>query len=577
MRKKKNLALRPYLEAIEGHCRPLAKEELLRIVLALAGEVTEGEREGFLARIAGLLPGALKRAEKKGDVEAFLDRIEDLGQEIKERMAAIEDGTFWDEGGDGDGDGYYDDEPDSLSDEQKEELAECFGVAGGLFMSGRLAAAKTIYARLFDLLREITDQPVGWLGIDVDLREARARYCRTVYELAEEKARVEEVVAAMEVEAEGRLFDQVPDDYPQLRDLLDAQTGDPSDFTAFLPAWEKALAAKGFSRGRLAALRLEAAFMRGGVAAVATLAREWREQQPMGYLAWLDRLAEAAEWPALRDAAQEALSTLSAGEVKASAAGFLVMAGQQLTDDKTLLTGKRERFRALPKASSLLSLLAEAGRQGGRERELDVAIHLLTERQTGGEFAGQSLPVKALLMAGRLDEALARVTKVKEVGWSYDSSVAVVFAAILHLVSGGHADFPLIQGLMREYAGLGGIPFDDPEADEASDALMYREISLGLGLVDHKPADLTRCHDWARKAGEERVNLIISNKKRHAYDRAALILGALAEARVATGDKAAADHLLHDYYQLRYNRYSAFRKEVKAVVGSSPALRLLRL
>lgn len=98
MRTKHNLALRPYLETIENYCRPLPKEELLRILLALAGEVAEGGREAYLARVAGLLPGAAKKkGEKKGEVGALLDQIKELGQEIKERIASIEDGTFWDD------------------------------------------------------------------------------------------------------------------------------------------------------------------------------------------------------------------------------------------------------------------------------------------------------------------------------------------------------------------------------------------------------------------------------------------------------------------------------------------------
>lgn len=103
-------------------------------------------------------------------------------------------------------------------------------------------------------------------------------------------------------------------------------------------------------------------------------------------------------------------------------------------------------------------------------------------------------------------------------------------------------------------------------------ASMEQEIVQGLVLAAPKEADLARYYQWAQTIGEKRVNHIVSNKKRAVYDRAAQVLGALAEAVCVRSGRKEAQSLLLDYYQTRYHRYSAFRKEVKEVVSHSPLL-----
>ncbi|KPA10858.1 hypothetical protein MHK_008933, partial [Candidatus Magnetomorum sp. HK-1] len=58
---------------------------------------------------------------------------------------------------------------------------------------------------------------------------------------------------------------------------------------------------------------------------------------------------------------------------------------------------------------------------------------------------------------------------------------------------------------------------------------------------------------------------IVSNKQRNDYGRAAQILGALSECLILTDQKDKALHLVDTYYKEKYRRFTAFRKEVKAV------------
>ena len=95
----------------------------------------------------------------------------------------------------------------------------------------------------------------------------------------------------------------------------------------------------------------------------------------------------------------------------------------------------------------------------------------------------------------------------------------------------------------------------------------------GLKQKEETKSRATEYLSWAEKIGKMRIDHIVSNKHRRAYERAAQVLGSLAEVYAATGKKTKAAKILHKYYNEKYNRFSAFRREVKAVVMGSDILR----
>jgi hypothetical protein len=100
-------------------------------------------------------------------------------------------------------------------------------------------------------------------------------------------------------------------------------------------------------------------------------------------------------------------------------------------------------------------------------------------------------------------------------------------------------------------------------------------IYRSLGQKKLKTAKRDEYIAWAEKIGKRRINHIVSNKHRNAYARAAQVLGSLAETYrvMARDDKA--KRLLHHFYNEKYNRFSAFRREVKTVVSASDLLKNL--
>lgn len=582
MRATTKMALKPYLEAIRRTCSPLTQDQLLEMILTMAKEVPAAERGEFLHRIESLRPGGQKtRAAKSSDPGVTVKEIGKLERSILQRIKDIENGDFddWDEDEDyrgyNDRYGYYEDEDvDILGSEHKEELAALFEEADRLFLQGELSGAGDIFTRLFALLVKVEQESENWIDCGVDLREARARLCRCVYEGAEQASRVRRMVEAMEIEARPHRFDEEDsDDYPLLQDVIDSRPGDLPELADFLSVWEKMLASRSCRNNRLATLRLEAAYMRGGLEEVARLAREWRKEQPLGYLTWLARLQDTAGWPDLAAAAREAIAALPAGKARAAAAGFLLTAGSNLHDNEAILEGKRERFVADPGSFNLLALSTEAGRQQIRERELAQALAVLAHQKKGDQDV-TVLRTKALLMAGCLDEAFAMANQAKAVGWSYGSPAGVVFASILHLARGSNKNCALIEELLRYYAQDSHYLYDRMTISTGEAANDFaQEIVMGLSLAHPAETDLARYRKWTETIGHKRIQHIVGNKQRGAYDRAARVLCALAEALAAGGEKGKAQALLLEYCKTRYNRHTAFRNEVKKAVKESPLLR----
>ena len=226
--KKSKIALKPYLDSIAGYCSTLSNEELKDILFCFAKDVPTSGRIDFLKKIESYLPGRKPTTMPDIDpVEQILEDIQALRESIEERIRAIEDGDFWDDPDVWENDGYYDEEPDYLSEDQSEELADFFKDAEGLFLDDRLEDARKVYEALFNLIDDIEDEALFSPDDEIDMREARARYCRCVYETSDMDKRVAELIKAMEVGAyKFHNENEYDEDYPLMQDVIDARPGE---------------------------------------------------------------------------------------------------------------------------------------------------------------------------------------------------------------------------------------------------------------------------------------------------------------------------------------------------------------
>ena len=257
MVKKSKIALKPYLNTIAGHCSTLSNEELTNILISLAKDVPTSGRVSFLEKVESYLPGQRKKIRPEADlVEQILDDIEALKESIDERIKSIEEGNYWDDPDVWEGDGYYEEEPDYISEDQEEELESFFSDAERLFMDDQLEDARKVYGALFKMINDIREEAYFSPFDEVDIREARTRYCRCVYETSNVNKRLDEFIGAMEVDA-SNLYDEneYDENYPLIQDVIDARPGEMKDLKSFLPAWKNAWSEKAGTRPFLQVLR----------------------------------------------------------------------------------------------------------------------------------------------------------------------------------------------------------------------------------------------------------------------------------------------------------------------------------
>ena len=570
--KKPKIALKPYLDTITGYCSTLSNQELTDILIRLARDIPTSGRVNFLEKIESYLPGRRSAIIPDTDpVEQILDDIEALKESIEERIRSIEDGGYWDDPDVWGDDGYYEEEPDYISEDQGEELGSFFDDAERLFLDDRLEEARKVYGALFNLIHVIKEEAYFSPPDEIDIREARARYCRCVYETANTDKRLHEFIGAMEVDVPNLYHENEYDEnYPLMQDVIDAKPGEMEDLESFLPAWEKALIKKG-TKGRPAGLLLETVNRLEGINGVSRLAKKWKNSQPQGYLFWLNILKKENDQKGIIRVSTEGLKALKEGKPRERVAEFIIDAAKELNDAKHILLGKRERFFSYMSDKNLLDLVDEATTQGKRDNELDTVIKFFDGCTAIDE--GKELYARALLMSGNLNSAFALAKNEKGVGWSSGNNAGVVFGAVLSILADHSEKAGTIKTLLKDYANKISIYSERFSTDDGKGTSFYDEIIKGLTQNKEIKSQAEEYLSWAEKIGKRRIEHIVSNKHRRAYERAAQVLGSLAEAYLAMGQKSKAAKILHKYYSEKYNRFSSFRKEVKAVVKASDLLR----
>jgi hypothetical protein len=357
-----------------------------------------------------------------------------------------------------------------------------------------------------------------------------------------------------------------------MQDVIDAKTGEMKDLDGFFKAWWKLLE-KRWAQHRPARLLLEAVHHLSGLDSVAKLARKWQDKQPVGYLFWLDILKEhAADSKEVIEVSLEALGALKQGDAKRTIAQVLMDAAAAAGDAPRLLEGRRERFFAAPDGRSLLAWTAEAARQEVRSDELEKAIHFLLSRKSRNPDQ-EGLLVKCLLMLGRLEDAFQRVKSEKGVGWSYGSSAGVVFGAVLSAICRHGEKAAAVQAVFRGYANERSMHvYGNPEGPDA-DTSFHAEIVAGLNRADLTAKKRHKYLSWTEEIGRRRINHIVSNKHRNAYDRAAQVLCALVETYLIRNRDDHAVEMLRHFCRERFPRHTAFKSEVAAVMAASPLLK----
>lgn len=579
---RKPLTLAEFAERLDRRLKGLPAARLRSILLSHGERLPAAERASFLA----IFEASPKRAGGDGDLLADVARVvadppqaEDQEFDFPER-----------------GYGHWDDE--TGPEVGWPELDALLGRAGEAFQHGRLAQACSAYKQLFGAILERNEDGSVDLQLDSDLDEAKARYLRALYETVPARQRPAALLEAMRDLAfvGGRVG---------LAEVVGARREPLPDRNGFLARWRDRLLTEVRGRRRagqmgtdVGALLLEAVALRDGAAGLGAFARQHGRLLPQAWREWVQALAAARKAEAALSAAREAVGALETGPVRAWACEFVADAARRRKDREAVLGACREALRSAPTIARLSTVCAvatpdelskiaaedvvlvrERWAKGKREAGSDVFAE-------GAVKEGRRLLALLYLLAGDPAAAAALVPKKESRGWSDGEHPGAVVVPWL-LVAGCGVEPPAGSSLAAcwddmdrcgsLYAAYESFdPADDldapPSDDEAEEAPKPLSLTPALrarmdALDEDKRARLL---EQGAALARARVEAIVSNQNRRAYERAARLWSAVHDAYVLAGRASEGARLFAELRD-RFSRQYRFRERLEAEVRRSAA------
>lgn len=560
-------ALGEFLTALQDRWRSLSREDLVALLGEHAERLPVRERQAFLDIFPDLAAGPMAPGRSAG--VGLPGRIEAFAARVAAGEFADDEEYRWDTFGPSD-------------EEYAPWVADAealFAEIGEVFVAGDLVAARAAYELLLAPFG-LTDDD-GWSlelwRLEVtDVPETLARYVRCVYETTPANQRPQAV---------HRAFVQVPGGWAlTLADVSTSRVGGLPDLDVFLPGWIDALLAEsGFPSARdRVRLLVEAATLGGGVNMLADVARRPGPHQGGVALAWIDALTELGRHVEARAAAAEALDLPGADGVhRAEAADRLAHLLSLEGATHAAVGARRHAWTTHPTRARLLAL-AGTGQDAGVVLETLAAEADMLD--TAGPAGVVRLDCELLLLAGRINEAVAALAGSEPLGWhraDHPGPVVLPFlwAAVLGAApaaDAGHlgrlyADIDIDPAALPRFEGWPGwhgMPGVARDRLEPAGPPLTAWLADAIGRLS--PERAVR-EEWLAVAGavtDARIGAIVSGKHRGAYARAASLAYAHAETLAGLGRQSEA----RDYLcavRARFPRHTAFRSEFDAAARVS--------
>lgn len=564
--------LGPFLDQLREVLADLSRDRLTQCLLDHARTLPANQRKPFLEFFT------IEGEDSPGD-KTLLPDIEALIEELQE--GEFIDGWGWDHE-------IYDERP--WGDESwAPRMDALFERAGQSFAVGDFERAAEAYRRLFEAFELDTHDggPMfsGALSppdmLDIDLVEVQARLARSVYETAEPSRRAAALLRVVEPTVW-----YIDREVGLLRAMEDARDGPLPELESFLPDWISVLEGAEHPgsdwdswESRRRALLREATIRHGGIEAIAALAR--RSKDLDAYLDWSRHEAQEGNLLEAVVALGEALEGLSKPAQRADVADRLATFAA-LTDQQELaLCSRRLAWRLAPTAWRLRSLA-----QTALEVSPDPAEGFagLMKEELQDQRSGELQPNEACaglveVFARDLEAAAQRLAKASSVGWSDAGHPGRWLFPVL-LLAGAGAHEPPVHTILEElWQGLDGIhrgyAFDLLAQDAASSwvgeavgvqppepSSLGDLAAMAVTLTMPEKEERQELLDACRTVTLARARHIVSNQFRRAYDHAAAVATACAEAFILAGAPEDGRGLL-EQLQDEFPRHSSFRKSLR--------------
>jgi hypothetical protein len=567
---------------------PASADTLKNIIYQLAKSVPTSERREFLDRISQLLSGKSDLPDEHEDTEQEFSP-EELFKKINEYRQKLMNGEFYDEAIDYDTfhrseyrryDRYgdYDDEDIDFSNEEYVlEMEDMLNDSESFFYAGDITTALKAYDELFDIMESEEYETGEYFIYGFSFPEAieesiyhmhKISYLRLYYLNYFQKA-------------PEKIFNKYSSqDSIKLSDIVDGDTTPLPAFKDFLTTYIQFLSAKAGQRMHAVQL-VDAIFVKSGIEGLKKYAYEYGEKIPAVFLAYFEEIKET-------DITKEDLVQLLTDGIEMIPERYasrsvlskeLVHIARDLKDEDLLLKGYSTAFYSYPDIKNLNDYLGFIS-----DRSIGIEIkklenYLMSQKGecTSPEYWDFSLSEADIYSSnsGSIDEITFFVADVILHGiesWlphideniflgfsNKHKRVPIIISFLLTLIAGDKKAV-IIQKLMNHYC------FNDVyhNSDHLKKYINKKLISLELS-----ESKIRNSYTKSKLIAVKRVKHILDNKLRGGYESACLLLVSCAEAKQILDGEG--NRLIMDI-DTRYKRFTAFRRELKALTAESHLL-----
>lgn len=323
----------------------------------------------------------------------------------------------------------------------------------------------------------------------------------------------------------------------------------------------------------------EATFLLHGSEGLANLARTEGYKRPRVYVDWMKALVEGNNYHEALWAAHTALKQLPEGKpIRAAIGDLMALCGEQLDDEKVQFEGLWISFKAKPDLSKLITLY-EKEQSPNRASLMKQAAEVIAThlKQSDTYFFDRSwerdklespsrvsltLLLHAHLFADDLNKAFELAKKGASLGWSTNNPQPLFIAyCLINAAKTPLNNLPLHLKKFWEYAlqtsddSIWNI--EDTNNTRQKLEVIYQDIFAIPHETDKKMVD------WCLNASHKRVEDIVINQHRKAYDRAALVTAACTETLQIINPSEATNFFWK--IQNKFPRHSSFQVELGRV------------
>lgn len=572
MSNKDSMDFKLFFEKINSLLENSTTNELKNIIKSLAEDLAPVERKDFVEKVTCY---KTKQIKNPNAPELILE-IADLKKEIEE-MAQNSGNDYDDEY---DYDRYHDEDCLGPFQDFIQLLAQLYDKTATVFDYGNIKIACQAYEELFSIFQIEDDRGRGIRYYDlenVDVNGARARYLRSIYLTAEPKNPKNRARILME---KMDLNSSIGDTKSSLKEIIAVSTEPLPDFQEFINDWVSLASSK--EGVQFDAWLREGVKLSAGIAGLEKLARMEGLKRPRAYYDWITALVAENKCMKVITVAEYALSQLPQKlPIRAAIADYLTQAAISINDEKIAAQGRRLSFSAKPTIDKLLGLY-KTTEEISRKHLLQDAAQIVKEHLEQKyddhhsweqdeieyqSYVNQSLLLHVYLLANDIKNAFALAQTGETLGWSSSSNPQPFFVAYT-FVSCNKSSDTLPPFLQRFWDSALRSSLYEGWGSKIQETVVEKLVNIYGQLQNNK--DIHEHLSWCINVAEQRINDIVKNGHRKAYEKAAALTVVCTEVFGLIGETKKAVNL-YTKIQKAFPRHSSFQKELKNIFGTKIA------